>query len=273
MQPGQPFDPAEYMGLLEWYRAAGVDLAVGEEPVNRFLAPKRSAEPARQRPAPETSRPAAPPGPRPPAAPGDAQSDPETARALAARATTLDELRETLDAFTGCGLKATATQLVFADGNPEADLMMIGEAPGRDEDLQGKPFVGRSGRLLDRMLAAIGLDRTGVYIANTIPWRPPGNRTPSPAEVGVCLPFLERQIALVAPKIIVTFGAPATSTVTGTQVSITRVRGQWREVTVGTHPVRVLPTFHPAFLLRQPAQKRNAWRDMLALRRALDTND
>ena len=268
MSTARPNGHAELAGLLEWYRAAGVDLAVSENPANRFLRPappQGQAASAARNPARGST-----PSPSPSS---DIHSDPQSARELSAAATTLDELRAALEAFEGCGLKATATQLVFADGNPEADVMLIGEAPGRDEDLQGIPFVGRSGRLRDRMLGAIGLDRTKVYVANTIPWRPPGNRTPSPAEIAACLPFLERQIELVSPRIIVTLGAPATATVTGGQASITRVRGQWREATVGTHTVRVLPTFHPAFLLRQPAQKKNAWRDMLTLRRALDTPD
>jgi len=202
-----------------------------------------------------------------------AQEDPGASRALAAAAATMDALATAMADFDGCALKLRATQLVFGDGNPEADIMLIGEAPGREEDLQGKPFVGRSGQLLDKMLAAIGLDRTKVFIANTVPWRPPGNRTPTPAEIATCLPFLHRQIELVAPKIILTLGAPAAQTMFETTRSISRLRGQWQDIDIGALSIRALPTLHPAFLLRQPAQKQLAWRDMLSLRHALDELD
>ncbi len=260
----------EFAAILDWYRANGVDLAVGEAPVDQFEAHRQARLP---------NRPKAPPAPPPPApsaagpvSPGpgpSAEGDPREATELAQSAETLDQLRDILERFEGSPLKLRATQLVFADGNPEADIMLIGEAPGRDEDLQGKPFVGRSGQLLDRMLGAIGLDRSKVYIANTVPWRPPGNRTPAPAEIAVCLPFLYRQIELVDPSIVVTLGAPATQTLFGEPVSITRIRGQWRELELGGKKRRALPTLHPAFLLRQPAQKQLAWRDMLSLKKAL----
>jgi DNA polymerase len=164
----------------------------------------------------------------------------------------------------------TATNLVFADGNPQAPLMIVGEAPGADEDATGKPFVGRAGQLLDRMLTAIGLDRTGVYIANVLPWRPPGNRTPTPLEVAACLPFTQRQIELVAPRWLVTVGAAATHTITGAADGIMRLRGKWLEVDIGLHRVPVLPMLHPAYLLRTPAQKRLAWADLRKLRRVMD---
>lgn len=253
--------------VLEWYREAGVDLAVDETPADVFaLSAVRHPQAAQIPSRPE--KPAAAPvpardAPRP-------EADAEEAGKLAAQAKNLDELQEMLRAYDGCALKLRATQLVFADGNPAADVMLIGEAPGRDEDLQGKPFVGRSGQLLDKMLAAIGLDRTKVYIANTVPWRPPGNRTPTPAEIATCLPFLHRQITLVDPKIIMTLGAPAAQTMFETKSSISRMRGQWRELHIGGKAIRALPTLHPAFLLRQPAQKQLAWRDMLMLRQALD---
>ena len=173
-----------------------------------------------------------------------------------------------LEAFEGCGLKATATQLVFADGNPEARLMLVGEAPGRDEDLEGRPFVGLSGQLLDRMLAAIGLDRTSVYIANVVPWRPPGNRTPSPQETQVCLPFIQRQIELCDPEVLVCLGGPSAETLLG-QKGITKIRGRWFDYGMGPRTIRAMPTFHPAFLLRSPLQKRFAWRDFLAIKKAL----
>src|SRR5690606_18551324 len=154
--------------------------------------------------------------------------------------------------------------------NPEARIMFVGEAPGREEDLQGKPFVGRSGQLLDRMLKAIGLDRGSVYIANTLPWRPPGNRTPAPSEVAVCLPFLHRQIELVAPDILVPLGGSAASHLFETSVGITKIRGQWHELTINGHAMKALATLHPAYLLRQPALKRLAWTDLLAIKAAYD---
>ena len=250
------------VSVLEWYRAAGVDLAVGEEPVDRFA----------QRP---TVR-AALPGMAAPAAQERAPDvlplggDPNEARSLAATAQTLDELQAILGAYDGCGLKLRATQLVFADGNPEAEIMLIGEAPGAEEDRQGKPFVGKSGQLLDRMLAAIGLDRTKVYIANTVPWRPPGNRTPTPEEMALCLPFLHRQVELVAPKVVLTLGGPAMQTVFASTNGIIKMRGKWQSLTIGNHAVDALPTLHPAYLLRNPAAKQQAWKDMLSLRLKLD---
>lgn len=258
----------EILAALDWYVAAGVDIAVGEAPVDRFAQssikpPSTAMRPLPAQPGPAVQSPA-------PAAPAAmAEADPDAARALAASAQSLDELRVMLAEFDGCGLKLRATNLVFADGNPEADIMLVGEAPGREEDLQGKPFVGRSGQLLDRMLGAIGLDRTGVYIANTVPWRPPGNRTPSPQEVAVCLPFLYRQIELVAPKVLVALGGASASTLFETDTGITRLRGQWRDLTIGQHTMRAVATLHPAYLLRQPAAKRLAWQDLLAIRAAL----
>ena len=185
------------------------------------------------------------------------------ARAAAKGANTLDELREILRKFDGCALKATATQLVFADGNPQARVMFVGEAPGRDEDIEGLPFVGRSGKLLDRMLAAIGLDRTSVYIANIVPWRPPGNRTPTPQESAICLPFILRQIELADPDILVCLGGPSAQTLLGIKEGITKTRGRWFTFDTGKREIRAMPTFHPAFLLRSPLQKRFAWRDFL----------
>lgn len=192
------------------------------------------------------------------------------ARAAAAAATSLEALRDALDRFEGCNLKRTATRLCFADGTPGARVMLIGEAPGREEDEQGRPFVGRAGRLLDRMLAAIGLDRTSVYIANVVPWRPPGNRTPSPQEVEICRPFMQRQIALADPEILVFLGNAAAAAMTGRTTGILKLRGTWGTVHTGPREARWLATLHPAYLLRQPLQKRLVWRDLMALRRALD---
>ena len=182
---------------------------------------------------------------------------------------TLEELRAALAVFEGCALKGTATQLVFADGNPQAKIMFVGEAPGRDEDIEGLPFVGRSGKLLDRMLSAIGLDRSSVYIANIIPWRPPGNRTPTPQESQICLPFIQRQIELVDPDILVCLGGPSAQTLLGIREGITKMRGRWFSYPTGKREIRAMATFHPAFLLRSPLQKRLAWRDFLAIKKAL----
>jgi DNA polymerase len=249
--------------LLAFYAEAGVDAVLGEEAINRFAVPDTPAV-ARRTPVSTTTT----SGlfvPSPPA-PDEAAM---AARDSAKRAATLEELRAVLGSFEGCALKATATRLVFADGNPEARLMFVGEAPGRDEDIEGLPFVGRSGKLLDRMLAAIGLDRTAVYIANIVPWRPPGNRTPTPQESQICLPFISRQIELADPDILVCLGGPSAQTLLGIKEGITKTRGRWFSFNTGKREIRAMPTFHPAFLLRSPLQKRFAWRDFLAIKKAL----
>jgi DNA polymerase len=252
--------------LLDFYVEAGADALVGEEPVDRF-ATEDAPLTARSTPVTARAEPAArAPSPIAPPAPDEASM---AAREAAKRATSLDELRAVLDRFEGCALKATATQLVFADGNPQARLMFVGEAPGRDEDIEGLPFVGRSGKLLDRMLAAIGLDRTLVYIANIVPWRPPGNRTPTPQESQICLPFISRQIELADPDILVCLGGPSAQTLLGIKDGITKTRGRWFSFDTGKREIRAMPTFHPAFLLRSPLQKRFAWRDFLAIKKAL----
>ena len=255
--------------LLDFYAEAGVDALVGEEPVNRFAAVEAPAPPTR------TVRDVMPPPHR--EANGPAAAAPQAldeaamaARAAAKSAKTLDELRGILEKFDGCALKTTATQLVFADGSPSARLMFVGEAPGRDEDIEGLPFVGRSGKLLDRMLAAIGLDRTSVYIANIVPWRPPGNRTPTPQESQICLPFILRQIELADPDILACLGGPSAQALLGIKEGITKTRGRWFTFETGKREIRAMPTFHPAFLLRSPLQKRFAWRDFLAIKKALD---
>jgi DNA polymerase len=254
--------------LLAFYIEAGADALVGEEPVDRFGAaaeppPARAAQPATLPPDLEIKGRAAAAAPP---APDEAAM---VAREAAKTAKTLEELRAILDKFDGCALKATATQLVFADGNPKARVMFVGEAPGRDEDIEGLPFVGRSGKLLDRMLAAIGLDRTSVYIANIVPWRPPGNRTPTPQESQICLPFILRQIELADPDILVCLGGPSAQTLLGIREGITKTRGRWFTFNTGKREIRAMPTFHPAFLLRSPLQKRFAWRDFLAIKKAL----
>ena len=159
---------------------------------------------------------------------------------------------------------------MFADGNPQARIMFVGEAPGRDEDIEGLPFVGRSGKLLDRMIAAIGLDRSKAYIANVIPWRPPGNRTPTPQETQICLPFIQRQIELVNPDVLVTLGNPSTQTLLSTREGIMRTRGKWFDYDTGTRTIRAMATFHPAYLLRSPSYKRMSWQDLRAIAKALE---
>lgn len=258
MQQDRPMSDAEMLAVLDWYRAAGVDVAVGDTPVDRFAASVVKPRPQRVAAAPVVTLPEA-----------ALKSDPSETRALAAGAQTLDELKAIMAAYDGCGLKLRATQLCFADGDPEAEIMLVGEAPGSEEDLQGKPFVGRAGQLLDRMLAAIGLDRTKVFVVNTVPWRPPGNREPTPEEMAICEPFLHRQIELVAPKLLVTLGNVPTKALFSTTTGIMRMHGQWKDLTINGHTVPTLAMFHPAYLLRQPAQKALAWRDWLALKVAM----
>ncbi len=289
-------EPHAARDLLAFYLEAGVDAVLGDEPVDRFADAETIPPPESGKSANEVGRvgvsstydptrsarrtdhpPVSPEGRRMHQSVGNAPSidlPPPDEAALAAReaaqtAQTLDELRDILAAFEGCALKATATQLVFADGNPQAKLMLVGEAPGRDEDLEGRPFVGRSGKLLDRMLAAIGLDRGSVYIANVVPWRPPGNRTPSPQETQICLPFIHRQIELCDPDVLVCLGGPSAETLLG-QRGITKIRGRWFDYATGTRSIRAMPMFHPAFLLRSPLQKRFAWRDFLAVKKVLN---
>jgi len=255
--------------LLDFYADTGVDALLGENPVNRFIStePGAAARPARPATLPANLDSIGRVPPAPPPAPDEAAMQ---AGAVAKSAKTLDELHAILDKFEGCALKSTAGQLVFADGNPEARVMLVGEAPGRDEDIEGLPFVGRSGKLLDRMLAAIGLDRTSVYIANIVTWRPPGNRTPTPQESQICLPFILRQIELADPDILVCLGGPSAQTLLGIKDGITKTRGRWFAFETGKREIRAMPTFHPAFLLRSPLQKRFAWRDFLAIKKALD---
>lgn len=253
---------------LRWWSGAGVTIAVDETPRNRFNEGTRQP----QAPAPTTIAPQT----------RETQSDGHSgrkvfppaaetaAREVAAASPNLETLRTNLERFEGCSLKRTATQLVFADGAPGSRVMLVGEAPGGDEDRIGRPFVGRAGQLLDRMLDAIGLDRQGVYIANVVPWRPPGNRTPTPSEIQACLPFIRRQIELAAPEILVCLGWSAAQTLLGVAEGMTRTRGKW--FTYECQDGRAIPAiamFHPAYLLRQPRLKRQAWADMRALGTAL----
>ena len=267
-----PESPPSVRQLLAFYLEAGVDCALGDEPVNRLADPELAPEPRAAVVHPQAARAAlqAPPVAAPRA---DAAVAPDvaiaSAREAARTAPTLEALRQLLENFDGCALRHTATKLVFADGNPQARVMFVGEAPGRDEDIEGLPFVGRSGKLLDRMIAAIGLDRSKAYIANVIPWRPPGNRTPTPQETQICLPFIRRQIELVNPDVLVTLGNPSTQALLQTREGIMRTRGKWLDYDTGTRTIRAIATFHPAYLLRSPSYKRMSWQDLRAIAKAL----
>jgi DNA polymerase len=252
------------LATLNWLVEAGADEAIADAPVNRLAAHAQVAPSVAPTvaTAPRLSVPARAPSPT--ASPGDAIGG---AMSAAASASSLAELRAALEAFDGCGLKRTATNTVFADGVAQAPVMLIGEAPGRDEDRVGKPFVGRAGQLLDKMLASIGLDRkTNAYITNVINWRPPDNRDPSPEEAASCLPFLRRHIELAEPQIIILLGAVAARHVVGVSDGIMKLRGRWMEYRVGDRMVPLMPTLHPAYLLRQPAHKKLAWRDLQSVR-------
>jgi DNA polymerase len=246
--------------LLDWYQAMGVNEAIGEAPADRF-APAAAPRP---RPAAANEEPPPPirvSAPAPKAGPGADE---------AVKAATLAELEALVARYEGCALKRTAKSLCFARGRDGARVMFIGEAPGRDEDLQGKPFVGRAGKLLDRMLGAIGLGEDDFYITNTVYWRPPGNRTPTPEEVEACAPFLARQIELNAPDVLVLLGNAAAQSLLGLNEGIMRLRGKWLIYASGEREIAALATLHPAYLLRNPEAKRLAWRDMLALKERLE---
>lgn len=267
-------DALSVRALMEFYLAAGVDETIGEVPVDRY-APLPAVQPpvAVPRPANE-ARPPAPAVVAAPALPPSGDAAVKSAVAAAAEAQSVADLRRALEAFEGCPLKKTATNLVFTDGNPEARIVLIGEAPGAEEDRQGLPFVGVSGKLLDRMLGSIGLDRTQVLISNTVFWRPPGNRTPTTSETAVCMPFVERLIELVEPALLVALGGPAAKALLAQGAGISQVRGRWFGYATArlSHPIPATALFHPAYLLRSPAQKRLAWRDLLDIRRHLDAH-
>ncbi len=263
--PVMTMDRQQAAALLRWYGEVGVDEAVALEPVDRFQAP---APPPVEQPNVVAGTPPAPAqrvaSPAPVADTGEAS-------ALAAAASTHEELIAAIQAFDGCPLKRTATTTCIYDGNPQARIMMIGEAPSREEDRVGKPFVGPAGQLLDKMLASIGLDRSNVYITNTLYWRPPGNRTPTPEEIALCLPFLERQVALIQPGILIYTGGTAAKAMLNRSEGITRLRGRWFSLErEGREPIPAMAMFHPAYLLRQPARKRESWRDLLAIREKID---
>jgi uracil-DNA glycosylase family 4 len=274
--------PLSKLALLTWYLDAGVDETIGEQPVNRYAALQKSQGPVQvQAPVPGVAgQPQAPlqqatfkaPNSQQVSQNGQNDSIVENAYALAKAAESIDDLRAALEKFEGCALQKTATNLVFTDGNPKARLMMVGEAPGAEEDRQGAPFVGPSGKLVDQMLASIGLDREQVLICNTVFWRPPGNRSPTTQEIAICLPFLERLIELVDPEILVPVGGPASTTLLAQQKGITKLRGNWFSYASSrmASPIPATPLLHPAYLLRSPAQKREVWKDLLAIRQKLD---
>ncbi len=268
--------------LLRWHVEHGVDEAIGEEAVDRFAlppppaAPVRALAPAPTGQAPVPLRPTAPAivQPRAPV-PIESPQLVDDARALAERCTSLAELEAAVRAFEGCALKRTAKNTVFADGTPGAPVMIVGEAPGADEDRLGKPFVGVSGQLMDRMMAAIGYTRTGdparcFYITNILFWRPPGNRTPTLAEQAMCLAFTRRHIELARPRLLVLAGGVAAKAILDTTDGIMRLRGKWVSYRLPDgSELPTLPTFHPAYLLRTPASKRQSWQDLLAIDKKL----
>jgi uracil-DNA glycosylase len=273
VEDGKPaaLDTAKAAATLRWWCGAGVTNAVDETPHNRFdegiEVISRSEAAVRTTVAPQARETQS-------ERPDHQRVSPRAAEAaaqdVAASSPDLATLRSNLERFEGCALKRTATQLVFADGAPGSKVMFVGEAPGGDEDRIGRPFVGRAGQLLDRMLHAVGLNRQRVYIANVVPWRPPGNRTPTPQETQACLPFIRRQIELAAPEILVCLGGSATQTLLGLGEGITRARGKWFTYECDNgRAIRAFAMFHPAYLLRQPGQKRQAWTDMRALASAL----
>ena len=274
----------ELIAALQWQIDIGADEAIADQPIDRFaVAAQKQKAAADAATAPTDGGNTRTPHPAiqspPPAVPLVPQDEvAASARSMAEAAADLPALNEALAAFDGCSLKTTATNLVFGVGQTPADVMLIGEAPGRDEDREGVPFVGVSGQLLDVMLGHVGLSRDeNVYITNILPWRPPGNRNPTDAEIAACLPFLARHIALVAPQILIFLGATAAKTLLGRSEGITRLRGQWYEYaapaleSAGLAPIPAMATLHPAYLLRQPVQKRAAWKDLLSVRQRLDT--
>lgn len=260
---------SELATILRFYVDAGLDFPMEEMPRNWLDLPEAVQPEARAEVVSQAITPAAKAVSAPIrtslAVPDDAAV--AQAREAARSATDLQSLKQQLETFDGCSLKFTAKNLVFSDGNPKARIMMIGEAPGRDEDIEGRPFVGKAGQLLDRMLAAVGMNRTHVYIANVIYWRPPGNRTPTPMETEICRPFIERQIALIDPEILIFLGGVSAKSFLPGPDGILRLRGNWHEWTIPSgRTIPALPMLHPAYLLRQPAQKKLAWRDLLSLK-------
>ena len=256
----------EVREILNWYLLSGVDEISGDEPCKVLTAESRSGT-TKLEPSVDIR----------PATTLLAQENKAAclnAKDRCKQATNLKELKDILQHFEGCSLKFSANSTVFGDGNPEAEVMLIGEAPGAEEDRQGKPFVGRSGQLLEKMLGAIGISREQCYITNILPWRPPGNRTPTGDEVAVCRPFLMRQIELIKPKVIFLLGASAANAVLGNNDSISSMRGKILELSLENgEKISALASFHPAYLLRNGAQKAKSWSDLLRLKRYLTNNN
>lgn len=247
--------------LMDWYERVGVDVP--------DLAPTPTVRRERKLPVKTVENQRLPSGSTPRSQNVESAPPKVASSEVAARAKTLDDLRVAMQSFDAGALSDGARQCVFSRGNPEADLMIIGEAPGRDEDIQGKPFVGRSGQLLDQMLAAIGLNEEQFYITNVVNWRPPKNRNPKPDEIALCRPFLDRHVQLVNPKALLLVGGVSMTALTGL-TGIMKNHGQWQEIDIGGAVRPALPLYHPAFLLRQPALKKDAWRDLLSLRAKLE---
>lgn len=258
---------------LEQWASLGVDDILTTHPVNRFETVEETLELTPAHPAPSPLR-------EPPSHPQGLQTIPAIsateasfkARQAASSAQSLEELRMALQEFEGCPLKYTATNTVFADGNPKAKIMLVGEAPGADEDRYGKPFVGLSGQLLDKMFSHIGLTRQeNLYISNILPWRPPGNRQPTPAETSACMPFIQRHIELVSPDYLIMVGGTAAKTLLNTRDGIMRLRGKWRDYKSDglEKPIKSMAIFHPAYLLRSPGQKREVWKDLIVIKHSL----
>ena len=276
--PSTDLDHAQLAAILRWYVDMGVDIAIEEEAQNRFVEVARPAavaapqEAARQARAPLAFTPNANSGRSVDAAAAlSVEAAVQVARESAARATTLEELRAELMAFEGCILKRSATNFVFADGDPKSRIMFIGDAPGDEDDRQGLPFTGPPGRLLDRMLKSIKLDRSTVWLTNLLPWRVPGKRRATPQEIAVCLPFLQRQVALIQPAMLVCMGDDAAQTLMGLKGSVIHNRGVWQELPGGDgRPIRAIATLAPSYLLRATGAKRAVWRDLIEIRKALD---
>ncbi len=263
-------DPAN---MLKWYIECGVNETISNSEINWFeennnivinqqvnentsIISKRSQKPAVQPPLTTN------------------KEIIENAEKLAAASTTLDELKAAILSFDGCSLKKTASNTVFSDGNPKSDIMLIGEAPGAEEDRTGKPFVGEAGQLLDKMFAAVNMTRKDdFYVANVLPWRPPGNRKPTEAECNVCLPFLRRHIELFDPKMIILIGGTSASALLNVQTGITKLRGKWLEYSLGEQKIPIMPIFHPAYLLRQPHFKKQTWHDLLSIKEKIGRID
>lgn len=272
-------DRTDLMASLQWHLDAGCDECIADEPLDRFQAaePEPASAPAQAPASPPASAPmpAVSRGTKTDPAEVDSNQQIKSALEMAAACETVEDLRGALAAFEGCALKKTATNLVLADGPEDAALMFVGEAPGAEEDRQGVPFVGPSGKLLNAMLQSIGMSRDEVIISNTVFWRPPGNRTPTAQESAVCRPFIERLVEIVSPQVLVCVGAPSAHALLGETQGISRLRGKWFSFQTPrlSHPIDATALFHPAYLLRTPIKKRDAWNDVRMISRRLKGAD